>query len=212
MNLHRILACAVWLLVASTSAHAFYDPLVGRWLNRDPIEEKGGLNLYCYVQNSPTTRVDPYGDQANIIVDGEPLGGTPSGGFVMPPGGSFVMPPGGSFVMPPGGSFVMPPGGSFVMPPGGGATLPGSQMGPPSWTGSGNNAVMFPINAGCTPNDFRLVQRYNKPCPSGGSIPCTKWERCEAISSAPTAGSTSMIKLITQWISYERCDAACPCP
>jgi hypothetical protein len=61
MNLHRLLACAVWLFVASTSAHAFYDPLVGRWLNRDPVEEAGGINLYRYCGNRTPNRIDPFG-------------------------------------------------------------------------------------------------------------------------------------------------------
>ncbi len=38
-----------------------YDANVARWLNRDPIEEGGGLNLYGYVANNPTNAVDPYG-------------------------------------------------------------------------------------------------------------------------------------------------------
>ena len=38
-----------------------YDPDLGRWLNRDPIAEKGGLNLYGYVGNDPTQRTDPLG-------------------------------------------------------------------------------------------------------------------------------------------------------
>lgn len=31
------------------------------WLSRDPIEEEGGANLFCYVDNSPITFIDPYG-------------------------------------------------------------------------------------------------------------------------------------------------------
>ena len=29
----------------------YYDPLAGRWLNRDPIGERGGVNLYGFVGN-----------------------------------------------------------------------------------------------------------------------------------------------------------------
>ena len=39
----------------------FYDPLTQRWLNRDPIGEAGGLNLYGYVGNNPVNFYDPYG-------------------------------------------------------------------------------------------------------------------------------------------------------
>ena len=38
-----------------------YDPDLGRWLSEDPIEEAGGLNLYGYVGNGPTSYVDTDG-------------------------------------------------------------------------------------------------------------------------------------------------------
>ena len=38
-----------------------YSPNVGRFISRDVIEEKGGLNLYAYVQNNPIRYVDPQG-------------------------------------------------------------------------------------------------------------------------------------------------------
>jgi len=31
------------------SGYRFYNPELGRWINRDPIEEEGGLNLYGFV-------------------------------------------------------------------------------------------------------------------------------------------------------------------
>jgi RHS repeat-associated protein len=38
-----------------------YDPDLGRWLSRDPIAEKGGLNLHGYVFNDPVRLDDPLG-------------------------------------------------------------------------------------------------------------------------------------------------------
>jgi len=38
-----------------------YDADVGRWINRDPVAEAGGLNLYRYVKNSPTRYTDSLG-------------------------------------------------------------------------------------------------------------------------------------------------------
>ena len=35
-----------------------YFPVLGRWLNRDPIEEEGGENLYCFVMNVPSWYFD----------------------------------------------------------------------------------------------------------------------------------------------------------
>jgi len=41
--------------------YRYYDPLTGRWPSRDPIEEKGGVNLYSFVRNAPLTAVDLMG-------------------------------------------------------------------------------------------------------------------------------------------------------
>ena len=41
--------------------HRYYNPLNGRFLNRDPKEEAGGINLYSYVGNNPTNLNDKLG-------------------------------------------------------------------------------------------------------------------------------------------------------
>ncbi|MES3030935.1 MAG: RHS repeat-associated core domain-containing protein [Patescibacteria group bacterium] len=41
--------------------YRYYEPSLQRWINRDPIEEKGGLNLYGFVKNRPVHSIDPYG-------------------------------------------------------------------------------------------------------------------------------------------------------
>ena len=38
-----------------------YDPLTGRWLSRDPIEEDGGVNLYGFVENDGIDGIDALG-------------------------------------------------------------------------------------------------------------------------------------------------------
>jgi RHS repeat-associated protein len=42
--------------------YRFYDPTLGRWLSRDPIEEQGSSSLYTFVSNRPTSVLDPLGD------------------------------------------------------------------------------------------------------------------------------------------------------
>ena len=59
----RVWLClsAIMLLCAQEQAFAFYSPDVGRWLNRDPIAENGGINLYQFVGNNPINAVDQLG-------------------------------------------------------------------------------------------------------------------------------------------------------
>ncbi len=41
--------------------YRYYSPGMGRWINRDPIEEQGGINLYAMVSNNTINRIDMYG-------------------------------------------------------------------------------------------------------------------------------------------------------
>lgn len=48
-------------LLLSRDALAFYNPQTGRWLSRDPIGERGGINRYCFLKNAPIGFVDANG-------------------------------------------------------------------------------------------------------------------------------------------------------
>jgi RHS repeat-associated protein len=39
----------------------YYDPMLQRFINRDPLAEQGGINLYAYVANNPINEFDPQG-------------------------------------------------------------------------------------------------------------------------------------------------------
>jgi RHS repeat-associated protein len=41
--------------------YRYYDPVTGRWPSRDPIQERGGVNLYGFVRNDGVNRVDRFG-------------------------------------------------------------------------------------------------------------------------------------------------------
>ncbi len=89
-----------------------YEPNHQRWLNRDPIQEGGGLNLYRYVFNNPFNLADPYGlinaDRYEELVDelwqpnmdfwagrdGSVVTGPDSGGIDMAEGDFKVLLPG----------------------------------------------------------------------------------------------------------------------
>jgi hypothetical protein len=38
-----------------------YNPVTGRWINRDPIEEKGGVNIYSACKNNLILNIDCFG-------------------------------------------------------------------------------------------------------------------------------------------------------
>jgi hypothetical protein len=49
------------VLTVVGSADAYCSPRHGRWLSRDPMEEKGGVNLYVFNRNTPPNAYDALG-------------------------------------------------------------------------------------------------------------------------------------------------------
>lgn len=60
--------------------YRYYLPELGRWASRDPIEEGGGVNLYCMSKDGPINRVDYYG---LLVIPDQPR--RPEGSDVWPP-------------------------------------------------------------------------------------------------------------------------------
>lgn len=63
---------ALWPTLAF-APYRIYNADLGQWISRDPIGEKGGLNLYGYVLNDPVLGIDPMG--LTILVFGTPTFG-----------------------------------------------------------------------------------------------------------------------------------------
>ena len=64
------------------------DPDLGRWLNRDPIGESGGLNLYGYVRNTPVMHTDALGLEPQLPVSPGEI--TTGGAFISAAGERLV--------------------------------------------------------------------------------------------------------------------------
>src|SRR3974390_1005934 len=84
-------------LTLATQVHAvgywgrMYDPNLQRWIQRDPIGEQGGINLYQFVGNSPVNFVDPFGLAYGDWYDPRTYFGNPPG-VTMLPNGDMMMP------------------------------------------------------------------------------------------------------------------------
>lgn len=61
------------IFAALNAIQAGYDPTIGRWLSRDPMnnaELRQGTNLYSYVQNDPINRIDLFGLWTAVVIGG----------------------------------------------------------------------------------------------------------------------------------------------
>lgn len=82
------LLSTVLLAFATLPASAYYDPGLQRWLNRDPIQEAGGMNLFSLCENEPVSALDALGlDGPGIPWPGYPTKPPPPGWPGKPPPG-----------------------------------------------------------------------------------------------------------------------------
>jgi RHS repeat-associated protein len=59
--------------------YRYYDPTTGRWPSRDPITEKGGVNLYVFVKNTAVNNSDFLGLDLNLLAKYPNIIGTEAG-------------------------------------------------------------------------------------------------------------------------------------
>jgi hypothetical protein len=89
-NLRRLLPFLA-LAASLQITLGYYDPSNQRWINRDPLGEEGGLNLYTFAQNDAMNWVDDFGERAIRPGFGRPGGRNP---YCYPNGRPiFVLPP-----------------------------------------------------------------------------------------------------------------------
>jgi len=168
--------------------YRFYDPNLQRWINRDPLAETEGINLYGFVRNRPTSLADS---------DGRQCWGYGGGCAVPPPPSA---PPGSSPSRP------KPPGSPPFFSPDGGNQVPGLVLNcfgnaPPADTGKGQDK--------CDPSkDKPTPPRPSKPqqieCPGFGmiTVPCTEHKECKFFSMNLNTGP------VYTWQTVHDC----PCP
>ena len=61
LRLNWLVVLVIGLTGLLPAARAFYAPATQRWVNRDPIQERGGINLYEFVGNNALSQHDPFG-------------------------------------------------------------------------------------------------------------------------------------------------------
>ena len=95
--------------------HRALDSTTGRWLSRDPIEERGGANVYFYVLNDPVNKMDPSGLQEATSQGGsQPC----SGGSQLDPGTLFPLPDTPPLLLPPPPPLGLPVPSVYPVDPG----------------------------------------------------------------------------------------------
>lgn len=89
--------------------YRYLNPNAGRWLTRDPIEEKGGANLYELALNDPINAVDPLGLRrlTGVKICREPGFGYHE--WLEYPGGSVGFYPGDAGIYPGGTGRIISP-------------------------------------------------------------------------------------------------------
>ena len=166
--------------------YRFYTPAWQRWLNRDPIQEAGGINLYEFVGNNPIEELDPFGLQITITGPGAPE----NGAVYLPT--NAPLPP--FDIGPPPNTLPTGPLGIGAL----GGTLSGNGI--PGYLGSGYKSCEAKDSGQRTD-----IQYYNGPsCPDGTPQKCQKWVECKQVRPTRSGGKDTGYS----WVPQQHCN---PC-
>lgn len=130
----------------------YYDPAIGRFISRDPIGFRGGMNLYVYCKDNPVSYVDPFGLWYLDINLNLGLVGGLTGGLMI------------------NGSGIYPYlGGGFMSSPGAAATVSVHQDPTPGWNMGAQLAYGLAGQMG------RMLKDYSGWFPGDWSFPEGDW-------------------------------------
>jgi len=57
----RKLLFTLIVAVCTSNSFAYYQAQQGRWMSRDPLQERGGNNVYAFIENNTPNRIDYLG-------------------------------------------------------------------------------------------------------------------------------------------------------
>ncbi|MEI6528082.1 MAG: RHS repeat-associated core domain-containing protein [bacterium] len=70
--------------------YRFFNPSIAKWITRDPLAEKGGINLTAFCENDPINKFDPLGESALSWIFGQGYSGDEADAFDISLGESLI--------------------------------------------------------------------------------------------------------------------------
>jgi RHS repeat-associated protein len=166
-----------------------YSADLGRWLSRDPIGERGGINLYAYVLNNPINLIDLFGLQSQSDCDLVDQLTAQRQAFATKPDGTI-----GAAKLLVGAGAGIAKGGTITVGRGVGVSVGGDGSvgvsgGPVSVTREANGSVTLGVSKSVGPVSGNLSSNSCSPCKATPSVTTSVNLGPVSISIDPSKGS-----------------------